>query len=91
MGNTQVPGPGSLPLPAEPMLVSQTVNGGIPPQTECPELLPAVPIEQVRDGPSHSFGSGDALPVAENLQCFKLCISQFDNRSHGRHGKARSV
>ena len=70
--------------------MSHRVNGRIPPQAECPELLPVVAIEQIRDGPSHRFGSGDALPVAEALERFKLCVRQFDIRPHGRHGKARA-
>lgn len=56
------------------MLVSQTVNGGIPPQAERPELLPVVAFEQFRDGPSHRFGSGDTLPIAEALERLKLGV-----------------
>lgn len=70
------------------MLESQTVNGGIPPQAERPELLLVVAFEQFRDGPSHRFGPGDAFPVAEALQCVQLCVRQFDNCPHERHREA---
>ena len=80
----RVPHARSWPLFAQGALVFVTVDSPVVPHSEeGPSLDLAAAPQIVGDRPSHRFGTGDALSLAEGCETDDLVLGKVHNRSHG--------